>query len=207
MPPLTKLLAETAPYWSKTMAPIAESLARQFLGVRGRKKSARLPTPLTQDNRSAGRDRVRTRPRSNIRPKRPALPRKCITCGAEITLRRSWYCSSCQSSESLSKANQALQARRRAGDDPAHGGEATHRRSQRQKANRRAEAEWEREHPEALDPDLFAREIRPRLAGVPLAAMVRATGLSQPYCAMIRRGQRVPHPRHWEALGALVAQH
>ncbi len=75
----------------------------------------------------------------------------------------------------------------------------------RQKAHRRAKAEWEKEHPEALDPDFFAREIRPRLASVPLAALVRVTGLSQPYCAMVRRGERVPHPRHWEALRALEA--
>ena len=70
---------------------------------------------------------------------------------------------------------------------------------------RYAEAEWETEHPKALDPDFFAREIRPQLADVTLAAIVRATGLSQPYCAMIRRGERVPHPRHWEALRALEA--
>jgi hypothetical protein len=31
------------------------------------------------------------------------------------------------------------------------------------------------------------------------------TGLSRTYCGMIRRGVRVPHPRHWEALRDLVS--
>ncbi len=34
-----------------------------------------------------------------------------------------------------------------------------------------------------------------------LAAIV---ALSRTYCGMIRRGVRVPHPRHWEALRELV---
>jgi hypothetical protein len=42
------------------------------------------------------------------------------------------------------------------------------------------------------------------LATVSLAAMMRATGLSRPYCAKIRRGAQVPHPRHWEALAQML---
>jgi hypothetical protein len=34
---------------------------------------------------------------------------------------------------------------------------------------------------------------------------MRATGLSRTYCGMIRRGVRVPHQRHWEALRELVS--
>jgi hypothetical protein len=33
--------------------------------------------------------------------------------------------------------------------------------------------------------------------------LMDATGLSQRYCWLIRRGERVPHPRHWEALSAV----
>ena len=96
-----------------------------------------------------------------------------------------------------------LGAKRLTGQDPAHGGESGRRRGEKLAANRRAIAKWERKNPVQADPQSFEREIRPKLTGVSLAAMVRATGLSQPYCAMIRRGERVPHPRHWEALRGL----
>jgi hypothetical protein len=33
---------------------------------------------------------------------------------------------------------------------------------------------------------------------------LRATGLSRPYCALIRRGGQLSHARHWEVLRALV---
>jgi len=47
-----------------------------------------------------------------------------------------------------------------------------------------------------FDPDTFVQEIQPRLGTVSVVAMMRATGLSRPYCTMIRRGEYVPHPRH-----------
>jgi len=95
--------------------------------------------------------------------------------------------------------------RRRDGDDPAHGSEAAHRRGTRNAATLRANAAWERKQSGTFDPDSFAEEIRPKLVTVSLAAMMRATALSRPYCAMIRRGARVPHARHWEVLSGLVS--
>ena len=44
----------------------------------------------------------------------------------------------------------------------------------------------------------------PKLKTVSLLVTMRATGLSRTYCGMIRRGVRVPHPRHWEAFRGLV---
>ena len=69
----------------------------------------------------------------------------------------------------------------------------------------RANVEWERAQASRFDPEAFARKIAPGLTSVPLATIMRATGLSRPYCAMIRRGERVPHPRHWEALVILIS--
>ena len=48
-------------------------------------------------------------------------------------------------------------------------------------------------------------EIRLILKTVSLLETMHATGLSRTYCGMIRRGVRVPHPRHWEALHELVS--
>jgi hypothetical protein len=109
-----------------------------------------------------------------------------------------------QAMEAVSKAHEVLRNRRLAGDDPAHGGEAARRRSKRCSANSRANVAWERSQSGSFDPNTFTSEIGPKLAAVPLAEMMRATGLSGPYCAMIRRGARVPHPRHWEALRSFV---
>jgi hypothetical protein len=50
----------------------------------------------------------------------------------------------------------------------------------------------------------FVKEIQPKLKTVSLLETMRATGLSRTYCGMIRRGVRVPHPRHGGALRRLV---
>ena len=55
---------------------------------------------------------------------------------------------------------------------------------------------------ERPDPEFFVRDILPELQGIPLRKLAEATGLSVQDCGLIRRGLRVPHPRHWEALGA-----
>ena len=85
------------------------------------------------------------------------------------------------------------------------GGEAARRRGRRNAEALRANVAWERRQAEVLDPDTFTRKIGPKLQEVSLAAMMRATGLSRPYCAMIRRGARVPHARHWGALRVLLS--
>ncbi len=63
---------------------------------------------------------------------------------------------------------------------------------------------WEREHGLA-DPQVYKREILPKLATVPLRQLVAVTGLSTTTCSRIRRGLRVPHPRHWKALERLIS--
>ena len=95
-------------------------------------------------------------------------------------------------------------ALRLARDDPAHGGEAARRRGSRNAATLHANVAWEREQSGGFDARTFAREIEPKLKTVSLATMMRATGLSRPYCALIRRGERVPHPRHWGALRSSI---
>ena len=99
-----------------------------------------------------------------------------------------------------------------AGRAGAHSGDLGHgqrvfgsRRGKRSAANLRANAAWSRKHSDTFDPESFAKEIGPRLAMASRAAMMKATGLSRPYCSMIRRGVRVPHPRHWGALRGLAS--
>lgn len=56
---------------------------------------------------------------------------------------------------------------------------------------------WDQDN-ERPDPAVFTRDILPIIRDVPLRKLQVATGLSIRYCSFIRRGVRVPHPRHWE---------
>ena len=211
MPPLTQLLAETAPRWAAAVAPIAERLACQLLGKGNTQKTAGekqpVPTPLTQTNRSKGRDAVRKRAARSSQSKHTAIAKTCVVCGADLRRNQRRYCTACRpirSSDAILKAHEALRARRLAGSDPAHGGKAAKLRGKRNSVTLRANAEWERNQIGEPDPAIFETEIRPKLKTVSLLETMQATGLSRTYCGMIRRGVQVPHPRHWEALRALV---
>jgi hypothetical protein len=54
-------------------------------------------------------------------------------------------------------------------------------------------------HGKLVDLSAFQRDILPLIQEVPLSRLQRATGLSIRYVSLIRRGERTPHPRHWEA--------
>jgi hypothetical protein len=63
---------------------------------------------------------------------------------------------------------------------------------------------WARVHPGQRDEAWFKREIAPKLDAFSLQEIAKATGLSLAASSRIRAGARLPHPRHWEALCALV---
>jgi hypothetical protein len=68
-----------------------------------------------------------------------------------------------------------------------------------------ARLSWERKHKgEVLDPETYRSEILPRLRNLQTIELSRRTGLSVPYCARIKKGDRVPHPMHWDALEDLA---
>jgi CRISPR-associated endonuclease Cas1 len=202
--PLAHALAATSPAWARAVAPVAEEVARMLAG-------GDLPTPLTQDRRSAGRDGVRRRPR-RVREARPPMLPACRSCGGAVPRGR-LFCDRClpevdrERFERFQRSGPAALARMRAeGRDPMTDPEVRRRLSSSQARRLAADAAWDRGHPEAPDPEVFRREILPRLRGVPLRRMVEATGLSLRHCPRIRRGEAVPHPRHWEALQALTAR-
>jgi hypothetical protein len=43
----------------------------------------------------------------------------------------------------------------------------------------------------------------PLIQNVPLSRLAKATGLSLRYVSQIRRGEKVPHPRHWNAFRSI----
>lgn len=82
----------------------------------------------------------------------------------------------------------------------SQGGEVATRRAAKIVQRMQDQAAWEAEHGIEANPDVFQQEILPHLQGVTLRTMAKATGLSEQYCSLIRRGLQVPHRRHWDAL-------
>jgi hypothetical protein len=64
----------------------------------------------------------------------------------------------------------------------------------------REEAEWDAVHPEQPDSELYREQVMPTLAYVPVSRLAKVTRLSLAYCARIKRGESVPHPRWWDVL-------
>jgi CRISPR-associated endonuclease Cas1 len=201
-PPLTHRLAETLPTWTTLLAPVAETVARRLAGVAD--IAGPSPTPLTQSNRRAGRAASGRQPRQ-LSVRSPRL-RTCRNCGTLLKAHRA-YCDDClpaaqahQIEEFSDAGPSALATLRANGADPAHGGTAGERRSTTMRKRQQERAEWERAEPEAHDPEAFQREILPLIQNLSLRRLSRATGLSLRYVSLIRRGERVPHPRHWARL-------
>lgn len=205
LPPLTHILAETAPSWAARVGLVAELVARMFAGAAST-NIIQIPTLLTQDNRSRGRDKFRRQART--RSRMPSVgPAVCLDCGTVLEKRGRLYCADCLParralvSEPLRKAGAAAVRNHIAmGHDPTHGGRAAKRRGLAVSQHLKAVGRWNREHRYEIDPQIYRQDILPRLASVPLSRLMEATGLSLRYCSLIRRGERTPHPRHWDTL-------
>lgn len=95
-----------------------------------------------------------------------------------------------------------------ANNDPRTASRGYHERSEAIAEARRRNRRWDREHSEGETRDSvwYSREVAPYLDDMPLSAIAQATGLSLTACSRYRAGTRTPHPRHWDALLALVKE-
>jgi len=60
------------------------------------------------------------------------------------------------------------------------------------------------ELPKWLDEDFYRVEILPRLSELTTRKIRMAIDVSHPYATRIKRGSKIPHPRHWLALADLA---
>jgi CRISPR-associated endonuclease Cas1 len=187
MPPVTRMLAETGPRWAAAVAPIVEGIAQTLMHAGA--------SPDASRNRTA------------------RLPAACHDCGVILEASARRYCDDClpdireERLSTFTVAGPAALARRRAaGTDPAHGGEAGKARGRSNAKHYAAVALWENEQGGQPDPEHFTREILPMLQGIPLGKMAKATGLTEGYCSFVRRGLKLPHCRHWNALAKLAGK-
>ena len=104
----------------------------------------------------------------------------------------------------MEAARKALAAQTATGVDPRRSAAVNQARGEAISEGHRRNRSWAREHPSQRDEAWFKREIAPKLDGYSLSQIAKATGLSLAACSRIRAGTRVPHPRHWDALIALI---
>lgn len=86
-----------------------------------------------------------------------------------------------------------------------HSREAEALRAATQRRNAAALKAWNPSNkPAWLTEEIYREKIQPRLAEITIPAIASALCISKPYATDIRRGVRVPHPRHWLTLARLV---
>ena len=111
------------------------------------------------------------------------------------------YCLVC----SVTSAMERMPEVARYGRITAHAANAEASRSATQRRNALARWEWQRSGGTAgIDEQAYHTQIQPQLRRLTNAAIASAIGVSLYYAAEIRRGRRVPHPRHWQELANLV---
>lgn len=202
---LAHRLGETTGAWRESLAKPAEDVATLLVrsSIRG---SGDRSTPLTQSNRR------RAHGSDWVGPAKPQVTsaKHCRECG-ETNLGAGRLCTECrrqfeESGAWLEMGRGQIAYMRARGEDPAHGGEAAEMRAQTVSRQNLASRAWSRENPERPSDEVFVEQILTGLQSVRLREMVRVTGLSLDYCSKIRRGQKVPHPRHWSALAELASE-
>jgi hypothetical protein len=211
LPPLTHQLAEMTPRWTKAVAPVTEATVQAFLRPQSNSgaRMAGVPTLLSEANRRAGHEAAKRKGPQAGATRGLGLARACQECGVVLHGPSRKYCDECFPDRRVevvanfaSAGPVALAKRRAEGTDPAHTAAARQKQGVRAAENVRANREWE-ESNDSIELD-FEKDILPGLQSLPLSQITQGRGLSLRYCALIRRGLKVPHPRHWPRLSNLA---
>jgi hypothetical protein len=189
-------LSETAPTWANAVAPVAERIARILWSTTKKpSRNERPPTRLTQDHRREARGL----PLVTRQVSPPRQESFCKNCGVQVGRRRT-YCASC----AIELNREGLIKAARIGRIAAQSDQAQELRAETQRQHARARAGWNpSDLPDWLNEETYRRKIQPRLKGVALSALASALGISIPYAVDVRKGRRVPHPRHWQTLARI----
>jgi len=190
-------LSETAPAWSRALAPVAEWVARTLWLTKPKPARRFFPaTRLTQSHRRQAKGSPSSPPA--VAPPRP--PAVCRDCGAPIMSGRN-FCASCGVVFSRAGLIKAAKLGRVAGHSP----KARARQAEKQRRHAAAvKASNPSDKPDWLTEEVYREKIHPRLSGITVPVLSSALGISQPYAAEIRAGRCQPHPRHWLTLARLV---
>lgn len=185
-------LSQTAPTWGKLVAPWAEYVARMLWTRTSKPRISRsLPTPLTQQHRREAKGRP-----SFATVEAPQPDRLCRGCGRKIR-RDKRYCSECAVTTTRENFDVGRKAAQRS--------DSLAKRAATQRMHKQAIQNWKASDlPSWLTRDVYVKRVQPALAHVAKSAIRSTLRVSEPYSSAIHAGQRVPHPRHWQALAQLV---
>jgi CRISPR-associated endonuclease Cas1 len=222
MPTLTRPFAETAENWASLVAPFAERAASAFArALQEPNENVVAPhvvttgrllrTPLTQTNLRAAQARRATRGPAHGAPIAASVyPARCRHCDVPLAAPDRTYCDKCLATVQKRAAGtrSAVKVTRVTGHSKP--GERRPESIAKQWAalTRREDErrEWEAAHGPGPGRSTFVKEIAPLLRRVPVAVLIKATGLSRPMCYRIYNGQSVPHVRHWEPIRRAIQE-
>jgi CRISPR-associated endonuclease Cas1 len=198
--PLSHELAQVlSPVLRETLGPVVERLAAMIAAVAD--GSLSVPTPLS-------RTRHGKRPRLNA----ARFKRTCRGCGRSLGMEeqhRAW-CDLCLPRARLERDLATIGPARRRKRPPRrdYESESAEQRARTMTERVAEQQAWERAHRGTPRPSPADFEpIRDALAGISLSRLAGAIDVSQTAASKIRRGELVPHFRHWPALAELCAPH
>ena len=194
MADLASQLAETASTWARLVAPLAEWAAKEIASSTKTRKSDP-PTRLTQNHK-----RALTGGTFLPKSERSVKPRNlCSVCGHEIKNKHE-KCGLCATETSI----QRLPVIASTGRIASHTSIAETKRSETRQANHAALQEWSAsDQPDWLTEKYYLENMQPMLAPLYTSVIARQLTVSRGYANEIRHG-RVPHPRHWQLLAAIL---
>ena len=196
-PPLTHHLAATTTTWAEKLAPIAEHLAHTIARGAGLRPP---PTPLTSRRRRQAHSRTGGPPASSTSP---ALHRRAATTAAPRSRPANADAATATPYRTPPECATNKPRRTPTAKSPAAIRPSAPRFDTASAiANARTGKHVVAPSRLAGSPATRANSagfIQPKLAGRTPSDLARATGLSPGYCAHVRDGRRVPHPRHWAA--------
>ena len=198
MSSFTAQLSATANMWRAAISPVAEWISRALWSTLP--KPSRTVSPaarLTQSHRSISKGGDGLGPEPSV----VQLTHVCHICGNTLKRSMSRTCRKC--TVTVSRTNMIEAAK--LGRANTHSAVAEARRGATQAKQRRASRDWDpTSQPGWLSEAVFRSHIQPLLSRIEVSRIAKSIDVSLPYATSIRRGDRLPHPRHWQNLANLT---
>jgi CRISPR-associated endonuclease Cas1 len=190
-------LAETASSWRSAVAPWAEWIASALWS--SSPKSARKPNLATRLTKQHHRE-AKGRPPLPAFDAQPETETFCRACGVAIRS-GAIYCKACAVIDSTERVKQVAPA----GWAATQSATAQALRSETKKRHDAAKKAWDpASHPAWLTEEAYREKVRPLLMGISTSRVATVLGVTWAYAQDIRKGHKLPHPRHWLKLAELV---
>jgi hypothetical protein len=197
---LAKLLAQAAlPRLESAAQPVVEEVVRILAAsssapIRPRTRRSRIMGGVVQPRLAR---HVRTSGR---------VASACRICGLILDDPEREICDEClpeydadRTAKLATSGKATLAAMRESAEDPARSPEARAKKCEKSRSTSLAMRAWEREHGRG-DPEVYKRDVLPRIQELTVPQLVKLTGLSQFHCWKVRKGERRLHARHWSTI-------